>query len=78
MRTGWSRASAATPSASGFSSDLFIIHVNSVSAKHDGPQGSFYQSLKSGQPYTGYYAAPLNEIAELFQELRAGKPIRTG
>lgn len=57
----------------GFSSDLFILHVNSASRKHDGPEGAFYGSLKRGERYRGYYAAPFEEIIGLYRELREGK-----
>ncbi len=57
----------------GFSSDLFILHANSASQPHDGPSGSFYETLKRGEAYRGYYAAPLAEIAGLYRGLRDGR-----
>lgn len=57
----------------GLSSDLFILQVNSAGKAHDGPTRAFYQSLRSGKPYAGYYAAPLNEIAALYHQLRDSK-----
>ena len=56
----------------GFSSDLFILHANSASRKHDGPEGTFYGCLKRGERYRGYYAAPLDEIAALYGDLKRG------
>lgn len=64
------RRRARPENLAGFSSDLFILHVNSASRNHDGPEGSFYETLKRGVPYAGYYAEPLNEIAGLYSELR--------
>ncbi len=57
----------------GFSSDLFILHVNSRSAPHDGPAGAFYETLKRGEVYRGYYTASFNEIIALFRELKQGR-----
>jgi len=57
----------------GFSSDLFILHVNSRSAPHDGPAGAFYETLKRGEAYRGYYAVPFNEMTVLFRELKEGR-----
>jgi hypothetical protein len=54
----------------GFSSDLYILHENSRAAQHDGRGGSFYESLKRGEDYHGYYAAPLREIAAIFREMK--------
>ncbi|MCX6901255.1 MAG: hypothetical protein NT105_21470 [Verrucomicrobia bacterium] len=62
----------------GFSGDLFILHVNSRSAPHDGSVGAFYETLKRGEAYRGYYVAPLNEVTVLFRELkqnRLSKPV---
>jgi hypothetical protein len=57
----------------GFSSDLFIVHVNSASRQHDGPEGALYACLKRGERYCGYYAAPLDEIAGIYRDLRQGE-----
>jgi hypothetical protein len=57
----------------GFSSDLFILHVNSRSPTHDGPDGGFYETLKRGAVYRGYYAAPFDEVTSLFRALREGR-----
>lgn len=54
----------------GFSSDLYILNENSRSAAHDGREGAFYQTLKRGVPYRGYYGTPLHEIAALYRELQ--------
>lgn len=56
----------------GFSADLFIVHINSLSPKHDGPAGSLYEVLKRGHRYRGYYSGPLDEIADQFAALKAG------
>ncbi len=55
----------------GFSSDLYILHENSRSTPHDGRAKSFYECLKRGEDYRGYYAAPFQEIVTLFTELRS-------
>jgi len=57
----------------GFSSDLFILEVNSRHPAHDGPRNSFYATLKRGEVYRGYYSAPLRDIAALFAGLKLGK-----
>ncbi len=57
----------------GFSSDLFIFHVNSRTDPHDGPAGGFYETLKRGEIYRGYYAVPFNEITAFFREMRLGR-----
>ena len=59
----------------GFSSDLTILQANSISQAHDGPRNSFYEVLKRGEPYGGYYALPLDEIVAIYHALRDGKPI---
>ena len=56
---------------SGFSSDLFILHVNSASISHDGKAGAFYRTLRNGVRYTGYYREPFEEIARLYGSIRA-------
>ena len=53
----------------GFSSDLYILHENSRSTAHDGRDGSFYQTLKAGRVYQGYYAVPLEEIAQVYRRV---------
>ena len=59
----------ATPALlGGFSSDLCILQENSRSKQHDGRDGSFYECLKRGEVYRGYYAEPLEEIAAVFRE----------
>lgn len=57
----------------GFSSDLFILQANSRTREHDGLEKSFYRTLKRGEMYGGYYAAPLREVVEIYRELRAGR-----
>lgn len=52
----------------GFSSDLLILQANSRTPEHDG-SNSFYQTLRKGEAYQGYYSGPLREIASLFQRL---------
>lgn len=59
----------------GFSSDLFILQANSKHKTHDGPENSFYQTLKRGEPYNGYYAVPFKELTLIYRQLRGGKPI---
>lgn len=57
----------------GFSSDLCILHENSRSVPHDGREGSFYECLKRGEDYPGFYAVPLREITAIYREIRDGK-----
>lgn len=65
---------AATPGKfAGFSSDLLILQLNSASAAHDGGRGAFYETLKQGRAYAGFYAGPWREIATIYQALRAGR-----
>ena len=56
----------------GFSSDLYILHENSRHAAHDGQKGAFYQTLREGRQYSGYYAGPFREVAEIYRGLAAG------
>ena len=53
----------------GFSSDLYILHENSRSAAHDGKTGAFYQTLREGRAYEGYYAAPFREVADIYRDV---------
>ena len=57
----------------GFSSDLLILQANSEHRAHDERQGSFYETLKRGEPYRGYYARPLEEIAAIFARMQENK-----
>jgi len=57
----------------GFSNDLWILHVNSRAPAHDGPAGGFYETLKRGELYRGYYSAPLGEVTALFRALKKGQ-----
>lgn len=66
------REAAAGKSFAGFSSDLYILQENSRSTVHDGPEESFYQTLKTGKRYDGFYATPFNEIAAIYRELGKG------
>lgn len=59
----------------GFSSDLTILQANSIKAPHDGPKASFYQTLKRGEVYRGYYARPFTEITAIYRGLREGRLI---
>jgi len=54
----------------GFSSDLYILHENSRTAAHDGKENSFYECLKRGEEYRGYYRGPLEEIAGIYRGMR--------
>jgi hypothetical protein len=67
-------ATAAPGKLAGFSSDLLILQLNSASAAHDGKTGSFYETLKQGRDYDGFYAGPWREITAIYQVLRAGRP----
>jgi hypothetical protein len=65
------RDAAAPTALRGFSSDLYILHENSRTAAHDGRDGSFYECLKRGEDYRGFYGAPLREIAAIYAGLAA-------
>ncbi len=64
------RETAQAGRLAGFSSDLCILQENSRSAAHDGRADSFYECLKRGDEYRGYFAEPFREIAALYRELR--------
>jgi hypothetical protein len=53
----------------GFSSDLLILQANSQNRAHDDRQGSFYETLKRGEVYRGYYSGPFQEIVAIFRRL---------
>ena len=57
----------------GFSSDLLILQANSANPAHDGPQASFYEILKRGEAYRGYYSVPFDEIVAIYNGLRDGQ-----
>jgi hypothetical protein len=61
---------ASTVTFGGFSSDLYILHENSRTAAHDGRDGSFYECLKRGEAYAGYYREPWEEIVAIYRNLR--------
>lgn len=50
----------------GLSCDLHILEANSY-GRPESP--TFYDKLRSGQPYEGYFAAAVNEVGEVFQSL---------
>jgi hypothetical protein len=56
----------------GFSSDLRTLQISSQAINHDGTGYSFYEMLKRGQIYVGYYARPFHEIGKIYRALRAG------
>ncbi len=57
----------------GFSSDLFILQINSQSKSHDGLDGSFYETLRRGEIYRGYYSVPFQEVTKIFTDIRTGR-----
>jgi len=57
----------------GFSSDLLTLQANSANPAHDGSRDSFYETLKRGEAYTGYYAVPFQEIVTIYSGLMDGK-----
>ena len=57
----------------GFSSDLLILQANSENPTHDGRQACFYETLKRGEPYQGYYAVPFQETTNIFSDLKDGR-----
>lgn len=58
----------------GFSCDLCILNENSRHPAHDGPADAFYRTLREGRDYTGFYAAPLREIADLYRRVAVTGP----
>ena len=64
------RQTASPRALRGFSSDLYILQENSRSIAHDGPQRSFYECLKRGEDYHGYYGAPFQEIVAIYRQGR--------
>jgi len=59
-------------SFSGFNTDLHALQVSSQPLTHDGSGYSFYEMLKRGQFYVGYYARPFHEVVKIYTTLRAG------
>lgn len=59
----------------GFSSDLFILHENSRTTVHDGTSNAFYQTLREGKVYQGYYSSPFHEITKIFCEMEKKKSL---
>lgn len=69
---------AKTASFRGFSTDLHAMQLSSQAVSHDGSGYSFYEMLKRGQPYVGYYARPFLEIVNAYGSLRSGKSVLNG
>jgi hypothetical protein len=64
----------ATPALiAGFSADLQHLQCDSRSLAHDGLSYSFYEMLKRGNVYVGYYARPFHEVVKTYKTLRSGK-----
>jgi len=59
-------------SCSGFSCDLHRMQTSSQTLTHDGSGYSFYEMLKRGQVYVGYYARPFYEVVKIYDSLHAG------
>jgi hypothetical protein len=57
----------------GFSTDLQRLQVDSRVMNHDGAANAFYQTLKDGRIYVGYYARPFHEVVKIYTTLRSGK-----
>lgn len=57
----------------GFSSDLLILQLNSETPEHDGKADSFYDTLKAGRSYDGYFAEPWREVCSIFKRLSEGR-----
>ena len=63
----------AQPSSfSGFNTDLHSLQVSSQTLTHDGSGYSFYEMLKRGQIYVGFYARPFHEIVKVYTSIRTG------
>lgn len=71
LATGLIRRNANAEKFRGFSSDLYILQENSRTEVHDGKAKSFYETLKRGEPYKGYYHTPFQEIVTIYQEMRS-------
>jgi hypothetical protein len=57
----------------GYSCDLHILEANSY-GKPERP--SFYQQIKAGLPYTGYFAEGMQEIARVYSKYQKAKIIQ--
>lgn len=64
--------SARRETLAGFSSDLLILDVNSRHPAHDGARGAFYETLKRGEVYRGYYGVPFRDVIDVFSALSSG------
>jgi len=62
----------------GFNADLQALQLSSGAVSHDGSGYSFYEMLKRGQLYVGYYARPFLEIVNAYGSLRGGKAPQAG
>ncbi len=62
----WYPAGTANRLFGGFSCDLHILEANSY-GKPESP--TFYDQLRSGQPYQGYFSGAMNEVAEVYESL---------
>jgi len=58
----------------GFSFDLNALQFCSRTVNHDGSGYGFFEMLKRGQVYIGFYARPFHEVVKVYQGLRSGVP----
>lgn len=59
-----------TPKFGGYSCDLHILEANSA-GKPESP--SFYEQLREGKSYTGYFSGAMEQIGGLYKKLGASK-----
>jgi hypothetical protein len=60
-------------SLTGLSIDLNALQGRSGAVSHDGSGYAFYEMLKRGHIYVGYYARPFHEIVKVYETLRSGQ-----
>ena len=65
--SSWYTAHNATDQFAGYSCDLHILEANSY-GKPERP--SFYQQIRANQPYTGYFAEGMSEIASVYAKYK--------
>ena len=51
----------------GLSSDLTILQANSAGCTKD--RDSFYEAIRTGKVYEGYFAGAINEIADVYEDV---------
>ena len=49
------------------------LQGRSRAVSHDGSGYAFYEMLKRGHIYVGYYARPFHEVVKVYETLRSGQ-----